>query len=298
MKSKSVIAFFALLLMSVIWGLGYIGVSNGLNNGWGPFPILFVRSIIGGLVILPFTIKKSYKSKKLFKQGLIVGLVTFLAYAFQTFGQDRTTISATSFITSLYVIFVPILLRIIIKRKEKPIIYIACAISMIGCFLINIKFPLSFDTENLLGNVLVFIGMIFFALQIFFIGRFSVETDILQLTVIELFVMGFLSLVALSITNDFSFHKEGLLGLIAVGVFSSGLCGVIQMFGQKYLNDSICGIIMSLESLFGTLFAFIFYKEVLSWIQWIGCALIFSPVLICQIAIVKYKRQGIDLADL
>ena len=291
---KQTFSVILLIVLSIIWGLGYIGVTDALNNSWGAFPILFLRTLIGAIVVFPFTIKKSYKSKKLFRVGLLIGVVSFFAYAFQTFGQSMTTVSATAFITSLYVIFVPIILRIIIKKKENWVIYLSCAIAIIGCILLNLKLPLSFDTDNILGNILVFVGMIFFAMQIILIGKYSNELDVTQLTFIELVTICFMSLVGMSIIGDFSFHKEGLFNVIQVGVFSSGLCGLFQMYGQRNLSDTVSGIIMSLESLFGAVFAVLFFKEYLSWIQWVGCALILLPVILCEVYVKREAKKEIN----
>ena len=291
---KQTFSVILLIILSIIWGLGYIGVTDALNNSWGAFPILFLRTLIGAIIVFPFTIKKSYKSKRLFRKGLLIGVVSFLAYAFQTYGQSMTTVSATAFITSLYVIFIPLILRVVIRKKESSIIYLSSAIAIIGCVLLNLKLPLSFDTDNILGNVLVFIGMIFFAVQIILIGKYSNELDITQLTFIELVTISFMSLVSMSIIGDFSFHKEGLFNVIQVGVFSSGLCGLLQMYGQRNLSDSVSGIIMSLESLFGAIFAILFFKEYLSWIQWIGCALILIPVILCELYVKKEAKKEIN----
>ena len=288
-KNLKMIASVVLFIMAIIWGLGYIGVSSALNSGWGPFPIILVRSLIGAIVVFPFTIKKSYKDLRLFKRGLLVGIAAFGGYAFQTYGQRLTTIGATSFLTSLYIIIVPLILRIIFKKREGWIVYLSSAIAIVGCLLLNIKLPLSFDTSNLLGNILVLIGTIFFALQIIFIAKYTQDTDVMQLTFIELMVISFLALVAMSIAGDFSITKEGLFSVVWVGVLSSGLCSVFQMWGEKHLHASVSGIIMSLESVFGAIFALIFFKEYLNWVQALGCVLIFIPVVLCQIPIKSKK---------
>lgn len=292
MKKKNVkmIALIALLILSIIWGFAYIGVTDALNNGWHPFSIVFLRGIVAAIAIFPFTIKKSYKDKGLFLAGLIIGVASFGGFTFQTLGQSMTTIGATSFITSLYLIFIPIILRVIFKKKEGWIIYLSCVIAIVGFFLLNLKLPLSFDTSNMLGNVFVFLGMLFFAIQIIAIAKFTQKYDVLQLTFIELVVMSFIALIAMSVSNDFSFHKEGLFSVIWVGLLSSGLCSVLQMWGEKHLHASVSGIIMSLEAVFALIFAMIFYDEYLNWIQIVGCILIFIPVILCQIPI-KHKEE-------
>ena len=294
-KKLTTIATLVLFIMTIIWGLAFIGVSDALNNGWGTFPIVFLRSIIGALVVFPFTIKKSYRNKDLFKKGINIGVSAFGGYTLQTYGQSMTTVGATAFITSLYIILVPLILRILFRKRESWVIYLASFIAVIGCLLLNLKLPLSFDKENLLGNGLVLLGALCFAIQIITIAKYTQEHDVLQLTFIELVTMAFLALIAMSIINDFSFKVEGLFSVVWVGLLSSGLCSVSQMWGEKHLHASVSGIIMSLESVFGAIFALIFFDEHLTLIQAIGCTLILIPVLMCQIPI--KPKEKIELED-
>lgn len=293
-KKLTTIATIVLFIMAIIWGLAFIGVSDALNNGWGTFPIVFLRSIIGALVVFPFTIKKSYRNKDLFKKGIIIGASAFGGYTLQTYGQSMTTVGATAFITSLYIILVPLILRVVLRKKEGWIIYLASFIAVIGCLLLNLKLPLSFDKENLLGNGLVLLGALCFAIQIITIAKYTQEHDVLQLTFIELVTMAFLALIAMSIINDFSFKVEGLFSVVWVGLLSSGLCSVSQMWGEKHLHASVSGIIMSLESVFGAIFALIFFDEHLTLIQAIGCTLILIPVLMCQIPIKPKEKKELE----
>lgn len=155
------------------------------------------------------------------------------------------------------------------------------------------RWPLSFDAHNLLGNALVLISAIFFAAQILVIAKYSRKYDTLQLTVIELVSMAFLSLLAMSIIGDFRFEKGGLVSVLWVGLLSSGLCSVFQMWGEKHVPETISGIIMGLESLFGAIFALIFFKESLTWIQVVGCVFIFVPVILCQIPFKCNKKEDV-----
>ena len=289
MKRKQTLSTIALSIMALIWGLSYVGVTDALNNGWGPFPIIFIRSLLAAIVILPFTIKKDWKNKKIYTHGLLLGISSFLGYAFQTYGQSMTSIGETSFITSLYVVLIPIILRIVIKRREPWFIFVSCGIAVIGCFLLNVKIPFSFDKEHLVGNLIVLAGALFFALQIMLIGKYTKEgDDPLQLSVVNLMVMAFLSLIVLSIIGDFNFHTKGLPSVIWVGLLSSGLCTIFQMYGERNLPTTVSGIIMSLESVFGAIFAFLIFHESMTWIQVVGCVLIIITVIIVQL---PHKRK-------
>ena len=291
--NKKTSATIALFIMSIIWGLSYIGVQEGLNNGWGPFAILFVRSGVAMIILfsITFILKKKYNSRKLFIGAFLCSLSYFAAMALQIYGQRLTTVSNTSFITSIYIIMTPVLSTIILKRKEKWIIWVSAIISIIGCFLLNTEIPFSINKDNLLGNLLVLLSAFFFALQIVLIDIFNKDSDPLQLTAVEMLFTTLFCLIAMSIVDDFSFHKAGLVPVILVGVFSSALCNFFQVYGQKYVCPSTSGIIMGLESVFGCLSAVIIYQESMTYIQIIGAILIVLPAIIIHLPYFKESKE-------
>jgi len=282
-KDKYVGASISLFIMAIIWGMAYIGVQDAIDSGWGTFAILFVRCLLAGIIVMCFTFRKNYNDKGLFKGGIICGITGFLGLGLSMFGQQYTTISSTAFITSLYIIFVPVLNRLIFKQKESVVVFICCAISIIGCLLLNFEWPLALSKVNLLGNMIELAGALFFAIQIIYISKYSKKYDVLQLTTIELYTMAFLALVAVSLLDQANtVSVNGLFSVIWVGILSSGLCSVFQMYGQKYLPSALAGILMGLESLFGLLFAILIYHEHLGVTQIVGSALILIAVILCQ----------------
>lgn len=293
MKEKNVklVASFSLVLLAAIWGFSYVGTEIAINKGWGSFATLFVRALSAGIVILLATLKKSYNNKGLIKSGIILGVLTFFAYGSVLLGQRYTTISSTSFLASLYIVFIPIINMIFLKKKESFIVIICCVVAVIGCLFINLELPFTFNKENLLGNLLVILSALFYAIQMIFISKYAKEYDILQLTTINLFTMALLGLIAMSILDEFKTMKvDGLFDVLWVGLISTGFGSVLQVFGQKKLSTTFSGILLGLESLFGLAFAVFVNNEILNVFQIIGSILIFASTM-CSCLHFKKKHK-------
>jgi len=285
-------ASLILFITAIIWGLGYVGVELSLINGWSPFPILFIRTLVGGLALLPIAIRRKKPTKKQVLGAALCGLCGFLGLAFQSFGQMITTVSNTAFITSLYIVFTPVCAQFISKKHESIKVYLCCILSVIGCFLLNMNYPFTFDTDHFLGNILAFIGAIMFALQIVFITKFTQGTDTIVLTTVELFSQSLYSFILMFVTFNFECSLKGLPWVVLTGVLASGLCSFFQMYGNKRLPESLSGLIQGTEAIFGTIFAIMFFNERLDLIKWIGCLLMLLGAVFGQLILYKKEKRN------
>ena len=135
--SKKHIALLAIWVTTIIWGFGYLGVEDAINGGWGTFPLIFTRFGIAGLCLLPFSFKqKWWKNWPLVKDSLINAIFLFMAYITQTIGQSQTSIANTSFLTVMWVVFIPIILLIITKKRLKVKNYVGVGLAIVGAFIL------------------------------------------------------------------------------------------------------------------------------------------------------------------
>ncbi|PIY32033.1 MAG: EamA family transporter, partial [Bacteroidetes bacterium CG_4_10_14_3_um_filter_42_6] len=124
--SRSILGHEALLLLTaIIWGLAFVAQRAGMES-IGPFVFNGIRFLLGSISLLPViillnrnnlpagkqgnpTALQAKKHKLMWVSGLISGLVLFIASSFQQMGMVFTTAGNAGFITSLYVIMVPLL---------------------------------------------------------------------------------------------------------------------------------------------------------------------------------------------
>lgn len=285
--NKKTLAYILIWLTTLIWGFGYIGVEDAIQGGWGTFPLIFARFLIAAIVLLPFSFKsKWWKNKGLVLEAALNGLVLFVAYVLQTIGQSMTSIANTSFLTVMWVVFIPIFLFISTKKKLEIKNYIGVVLAVVGAFVLC-------SSQNMtainLGDVLVIGGAVCFAIQIIHLERVVLKYDALSVSVVQLFTVSLFGLLGTAFTSSWNgFGSGGYIGLIYIAVFSSSLGFLFQAYGQKYIAPTQVALIFSLESVVATIAAALIYQETINEHIIAGGILMLLATLIVQI---DFKKE-------
>ena len=80
------------------------------------------------------------------------------------------------------------------------------------------------------------------------------------------------------------------IAILYTGVLSTALCFLLQVVAQKHLSVTTAAILLSMESVFGTIFSVIFLQEALGPRKLVGFVLMFAAVLISQITFTRKKK--------
>ena len=290
MKKKH-IALIALFVVALIWGVAFIAVDYALDSGWKTFTLLAIRGILSGLLLFPFALKaKIFKNKKLFLHSVIAGVFFFLGYASQTLGQEASSVVNTAFFTCLYVVFTPFIALLFGKKEVGIKTFVAAFIAILGIFFLSVLAnggTFSFH----IGDILLIICAISFALQIIWAGHF-IKADVSPAATssIMLLTMGILSLLMVPITQETLPNSfTGITGVLFAALFSSGLCSILQLFGQRHVPSSNASIIMSLETPIACICAVIILKEDMNLYSVIGLLLMLLSVVLVEM---KFKKKA------
>ena len=278
MKSKRYIADLVLFIASMIWGLGYIFQKIG-NETTAPLTFNCLRYLIAALV-LALIARFRYPRGEGLKYTMLSGAVMIVAGNMQQIGMKTASIGNASFITAIYIVLVPFLSGLILHRKIKPHHYLAALISLVGLYLITTGGK---GLERISkGDLIVFIGSIFWALQILCVDKAVKLCDPVSFTAGE-----FLTAAVLQVIIWLTLGHGDVNGLqyswpyaLASGVLVLGIAFIMQSYGQKNTGETEASIIMGLESVFGALFGTIIYHEQIGPIQLAGMVLIFASVLL------------------
>ena len=147
---KRSVANVLLVIVTVIWGGGFIATSAALDC-FEPFYVLMIRFVGSALLsfLIAFPRLKSVERKTL-RKGAVAGVFLFLAFAFQTFGLQGTTASKNAFLTTTNVVFVPYISWMIFRRRPTQRQVMASLLCVIGIALLTLKGDaLSFGTGDL-----------------------------------------------------------------------------------------------------------------------------------------------------
>ena len=270
-----------MLITAIMWGSGFVGMAIGLEH----FTVL---QLMAGRFTLA-TILLSvifYKKLRLFNwsiiwRGALLGGILFFAFVLQTYGLSYTTPSKNAFLTSINVLIVPIIAFIVYKRGFDRYEVIAAMIAVIGIGFLSLTN--SFTIQ--LGDLLSILCAIAFAFDIFYTNVFVKKEDALALTIVQFMTASLLSIIGVLMLGEIStsINTEGFLILLYLAVFCTLVAYVCQNVGMQYANPTKSAIILSMESLFGTLFSVWILQELLTGRMIVGCVLILIAVLIAEL---------------
>ena len=273
-------ADLVMFVIAIIWGSAF--VAQRLAGQLGSVYLFNgVRYLLAGLVVLPFVGKNglfSYSRAQL-KWMLIAGFLLFIAAALQQAGIRYTTAGNAGFITSLYVVLVPIV--VLFGWKEKPhwLSVLAVILAGVGAFLLSTggKF------EAHIGDALELLGALFWALHVTLLGKFASRFEPISFSVGQLLVCGLFNLI-LGLFVETPVFTWPLTGAVLyTAVFSLGLCYTLQVWAQRHTPPADAALILGLESVFAVLSGWLLLGEVLARIQIVGCLLIFVAVGLSQV---------------
>ena len=281
MKKKY--ANLLLLLVSVIWGGGFIFVQILLDSGVPAGMITMMRGGIFAVCAFALFFKRIIKmTLKDLKVGLIAGVTNAFGFLFQAIGQSMTSASHASLITIIYVVAVPVFCFIFYRIKLKLKTIISVIICVLGAFLLVSNFDGGFDGRAIAGDALVLAGAVMLGANIAYLGHSGKETHYGTVSFFMGATLFLTSLVYVLVAGEMRM-PEGSGWKIAVsiaylGILSSTLCQILQVLCQRYTSPVSASMIMTLEGFFGGTFALL-YGDAFTWRLLAGGLLIIFSVL-------------------
>ncbi len=284
-----------LLLTAIIWGSAFVAQSVGMEHV-EPFTFTCVRSVIGGIVLIPCMFllgkwKKGFATKVEWIGGIFCGIALCAASNFQQVGMKYTTVGKAGFITALYVVIVP-LLGLFMKKRVSFLIWICVGLSVVGLYLLCMP-PGAFEIS--FGDLLVLVCALLFSLHILVIDYFSPKGDGVVISCIQFFVCGILSGIMMLFTETPNVGNiiDAKWAILYAGVLSSGIAYTLQVVAQKNVNPTVASLILCLESVVAVLAGWIVLNQDLSPREILGCILMFVAIVLAQMPIPNRKKERI-----
>ena len=279
-------ADLSLLLVSLIWGSAFVAQRIAGQMG-SVYWFNAARYLVAAVVVLPLAIKGTRFSKQThevsrdqYKWMFIAGFVLFLGSALQQLGMVYTTAGNAGFITSLYVVLVPVVLFLIWREKVHWISIVAVVLAGVGAFFLSTGGRF----EVRAGDFIELAGALFWTFHVIVVGKYASRFESMSFSVGQLAVCGVLNLGIGIFAEEFIPLSPPLLGAIAyTAIFSLGLCYTLQIWAQRHTPPADAALILSLESVFAVIAGWLLLNEKLALVQVFGCVLIFVAVLLSQL---------------
>ena len=293
-------ASIMLFATAIIWGLAFVAQAAGMEH-LGPLSFTASRCFVA-VVFLYLTYKffmmksASYREEKFDMKrtlvgGSICGLVFTIAINLQQVSLIYTTAAKASFLTALYIVFIPVI-GLFFGRRPSVKIIICIFLAMVGTYLLSIKGGLKINR----GDLIVIISALVFAIHILLLTKYSTNTNAVLVSLFQFAVCGVISLVGALVLEDISMEAilKSQATILYVGILSSGVGFTIQLMALKDLEPVVASMICSLESVFGALFGWLILSQEMTEREIFGAIIIFLATIFAQVPIEAYLEKRLE----
>jgi drug/metabolite transporter (DMT)-like permease len=274
-----------LVLAAIVWGVAFIFQKTAMDH-IGPLLFVAARSTVAALALAPLAIREGRNSADQFPPGLLSiaalgGGMFFLGAIIQQIGIITASVTNTGFLTALYVVITPFLVWLVMRRAPAWVVWPAVAMSFAGVWLLGGGTIGSFAR----GDLLVAISAFFWAAHVVIVAEASRHARPVTFSAIQFAVVALLGLAGAIFFEPISFTALAAAWreIAYVGLLSSALTFTLLAIALKYTPPTEAAIIVSSETLFAALAAYLVLGERLSLVGWCGAGLILAAVLLVQV---------------
>ena len=321
MKTHKIRDTIFLFLTAMIWGAAFVAQSVSMDY-IGPFTFICLRSVIGGLFLIPVIIvldgirrksqnesanvvssentlhniemdiekeekqRLSWKNKQLIEGGIVCGILLFFANCFQQTGIQYTTVGKAGFITTFYIIIVPVV-GLFFKKYCGILTWIGVVIALAGLYFLCITEKMTIQR----GDALILCCSFLYTGQILAIDHYNPFVDGVKMSCIQFLTGGMLGAICMFLfeSPNMAMILNAAGPILYTGIMSTGVGYTLQILGQKGLNPTVAALIMSLESVFSALSGYLFLHQLLTTRELIGCVLMFIAIVLAQLPDIRRK---------
>jgi drug/metabolite transporter (DMT)-like permease len=268
-----------LVVTTFIWGSTFVIVKGALADA-SPFAFLAVRFTLAGLLMW-MVMARGRVDRQAVIPSLVLGLLLFSGYTFQTWGLIFTTPSKSAFITGFSVIVVPIIL-IFRGHAMRRANLGGAVLGLSGLYFLVL--PSGPSAVNR-GDILTLFGAISFAVHIVLVSFYTRRFSFLHLAPGQILVVGVLAGLALGIGPHWTVHwtVRLMLAIVVTAVFATGFAFGAQLWAQQYTPPAHTALIFTLEPVFAALASRIVTGERLGGKVLLGSALILAGMMLSEV---------------
>jgi drug/metabolite transporter (DMT)-like permease len=264
------VAGLALLVVTAVWGLTFLQVKEAVAL-YPLFGFLAVRFAIATAALAPVALPRLRRlGREGLGAGLLLGGVLAAAYALQTAGLQRTTVSSAGFITGLYVVLTPLCALALFRVRSGRAAWAGALVATIGLGMLS-----GIGAGSTAGDLLVLACAAVNALQIVLMERYAPRYDAVAITFLEMLAC-LVTLGAVALARGEIEVPHGWTvwsALLVTGLFASAFAFLVQAWAQRTISAVRIALVFALEPVFAGIFGYL-HGDRLGWLGWSGCAVI------------------------
>jgi drug/metabolite transporter (DMT)-like permease len=250
----------------------------------GPFAVVGLRFLAGGVVLLPFAWRRPAAPVERVAVAWC-SLALFAGYALLTVGLRETSSTAAAFICYLLVVIVPVLSAVLTRRLPSPPVAGGVVLATAGLFL------LAGDGLRLGTGELLVLGCAFaFAVHILLLDRFAADVDVVRLAAFQLTAVGAAALVIALLDGELDGLSAGSV-LACLVLAAAGVGGLLlQIAGQRSVGPTRTSLLLMLEPVLAAVGGYAIGERIAA-PGFLGAALILFGIVLSELPLDRAVNQ-------
>ena len=283
-------AHLLLIMIAAIWGSGFVAQRAGMET-LGPLSFNAARFVLAILSLLPVWWYQQQRLRRETEQtveygtvfwagGLLAGTVMFAGFTLQQMGLQYTTAGNAGFITSIYIVLVP-LLGLLLGQTTRLYTWVGIGLAVVGLYNLSIGPDFSINQ----GDWLELLGSLFWAVHVLTLGWLSPRLkDLVGLSILQFVVAACWAIITAQWLEQphWADFVTAAVPLLYSGFIVSGLGFTLQLVAQRTISSSVAALILSGEAVFALIAGWLFLGEDVGSKQLFGCSLMLAGMLISQ----------------
>ena len=284
--SRSLKGHLGLVFNTLVWGATFVVIKDALTD-ITPMYFNFVRMLLAAVCLVAMYWRHLRMDRSTVMHGMILGVLLWLGYEFQTTGLVYTTPSKSAFLTGVHVVLVPVFLTLIWRRKVNHWTVLGVLTAFVGLFLLTI--PASeklFDLSSVNRGDLLTLGCaVAFALHIIFLGRATKHHSFEKIAILQTaFAALFMAMTVPVLEKAHAVWDARVVWAVVVtAVLCTAVAFSIQSWAQQFTPPTHTALIFALEPVFAWLTSFVVLKERLGARAALGAGLILGGILLSEL---------------
>ncbi|MEP9326245.1 DMT family transporter [Paraburkholderia phymatum] len=295
-----------MLVAATIWGSAFVAQRLSLDS-IGPFLFTGLRFLLGAFVVLiAWSIARRRKpadardaaaslspsaSPALWRDGALLGLLVAVSISCQQIGLQYTKVANAGFISSLYVVIVP-LMGVVLRHQTGIGVWLGATLAALGMYFLSVDEHFSI----VYGDWLQLAGSLVISAQVVLVSRFARRHDPLALALVQFVVCAVVSLAVGLAVDPLRIGDivRAAPAILYGGALSVGVAYTIQVVAQKHAAPAHAAVIFSMEGVFAALAGWLVLGETLAPRALLGCALMLAGLIVCQVMPMWTTRRDIS----
>ncbi len=278
---KKLLPPLGIIVATAIWGSSFLVVKNSLA-GIDAVTLVTYRFLLAAFIFgMVVVVSRRPLKNKYWHKGCILGVVTFAYLSLQALGVKDIPAAESAFLTGSFIAFVPVFGFVLFHKVPTGVQIASVLVALAGLW---------FLTGGLhdfgAGEALTLMNAVLIGLDVVLVDRFvKSEVDIIVLNFQQFLVVGILGIACMfvfhlpmGVTNTYA-----LQAIFFLAFFATVIAFWLVSLGQKYLSPVTAGILLSTETLFGALVAWLFGGEMSTQAQIIGGVMVIAAIVISEL---------------